>query len=140
MKIGGYGRAVAEPVGSFWGYHDRLFLCRMLHGVERAWLDFGRRFPSSTGSGHALARGSAPPSIQRDDGSWYGSWGCCFTYAGWFGIEGLVDSGEDPATSEPVQRACAFFKTSTSNGGWGEDFTSCFDKARGRRHAGLRRQ
>ena len=28
-------------------------------------------------------------SIQRDDGSWYGSWGCCFTYAGWFGIEGL---------------------------------------------------
>merc|ERR1719258_283366 len=42
----------------------------------------------------ALARGNAfLKSIQREDGSWYGSWGCCFTYAGWFGIEGLVDSG-----------------------------------------------
>ena len=79
----------------------------------------------------ALARGNAfLKSIQRADGSWYGSWGCCFTYAGWFGIEGLVDSGEDPSTSEPVQRACAFLlKHQRANGGWGEDFTSCFDKA-----------
>ena len=22
---------------------------------------------------------------QRPDGSWYGSWGVCFTYAAWFG-------------------------------------------------------
>lgn len=22
---------------------------------------------------------------QRGDGSWYGSWGVCFTYAAWFG-------------------------------------------------------
>ena len=22
---------------------------------------------------------------QRTDGSWYGSWGVCFTYAAWFG-------------------------------------------------------
>ena len=78
-----------------------------------------------------MARGNAfLKSIQRADGSWYGSWGCCFTYAGWFGIEGLVDSGEDPSTSEPVQRACAFLlKHQRANGGWGEDFTSCFDKA-----------
>lgn len=32
-------------------------------------------------------------SIQRQDGSWYGSWGCCFTYGTWFGVEGLVLSG-----------------------------------------------
>lgn len=25
-------------------------------------------------------------SIQREDGSWYGSWGVCFTYGTWFGI------------------------------------------------------
>ncbi|KAJ1455967.1 terpenoid cyclases/protein prenyltransferase alpha-alpha toroid [Pelagophyceae sp. CCMP2097] len=69
-------------------------------------------------------------SIQRPDGSWYGSWGCCFTYAAWFGIEGLVDSGEDTATSEPVRRACGFLlRHQLPNGGWGEDFTSCFDKA-----------
>jgi squalene/oxidosqualene cyclase-like protein len=79
----------------------------------------------------ALKRGNAfLRSIQRRDGSWYGSWGCCFTYAGWFGIEGLVDSGEDPLTSEPVRRACAFLlRHQRPNGGWGEDFTSCFDKA-----------
>ena len=29
-------------------------------------------------------------SAQRPDGSWYGSWGCCFTYGCWFGLEGLV--------------------------------------------------
>ncbi|KAK7856909.1 cycloartenol synthase [Quercus suber] len=28
--------------------------------------------------------------IQASDGSWYGSWGVCFTYGGWFGIKGLV--------------------------------------------------
>jgi squalene cyclase len=42
----------------------------------------------------------------------------------------LVDSGEDPKTSEPVARACAFLlRHQRPNGGWGEDFTSCFDKA-----------
>ena len=25
-------------------------------------------------------------SIQRSDGSWYGSWGVCFIYGTWFGI------------------------------------------------------
>ncbi|KAH8052091.1 oxidosqualene cyclase [Aureococcus anophagefferens] len=79
----------------------------------------------SMASNGALAR-----SRGRADGSWYGSWACCFTYAGWFGIEGLVDSGEDPKTSEPVARACAFLlRHQRPNGGWGEDFTSCFDKA-----------
>ena len=29
-------------------------------------------------------------SIQRPDGSWYGSWGVCFTYGTWFGIEALM--------------------------------------------------
>jgi squalene cyclase len=29
-------------------------------------------------------------SIQRPDGSWYGSWGVCFTYGIWFGVEALA--------------------------------------------------
>eukprot|EP01046_Picozoa_sp_COSAG06_P068233 COSAG06_NODE_18058_length_905_cov_73.593052_2_plen_105_part_00 len=33
-------------------------------------------------------------SAQRPDGSWYGSWGCCFTYGCWFGLEGLVAGAE----------------------------------------------
>ncbi|RWV77158.1 hypothetical protein GW17_00062061, partial [Ensete ventricosum] len=31
--------------------------------------------------------------IQQADGSWYGSWGVCFTYGTWFGVEGLVAAG-----------------------------------------------
>lgn len=32
------------------------------------------------------AGGSFIKSIQRNDGSWYGSWGVCFLYGTWFGI------------------------------------------------------
>jgi squalene/oxidosqualene cyclase-like protein len=68
-------------------------------------------------------------SIQRADGSWYGSWGCCFTYGTWFGVEGLVLSGE-PLGSDALSRACSFLLArQNANGGWGEDFTSCYDKA-----------
>ena len=68
-------------------------------------------------------------SIQRPDGSWYGSWGCCFTYGTWFGVEGLVLSGE-PNDSPSLKSACTFLLgTQNANGGWGEDFTSCYDKA-----------
>jgi len=67
-------------------------------------------------------------SIQRPDGSWYGSWACCFCYGCWFGIEGLVKAGE-PTSSEAILRCCQFLlKRQRKNGGWGEDFTSCYDK------------
>lgn len=56
-------------------------------------------------------------SIQRADGSWYGSWGCCFTYGTWFGVEGLVLSGE-PKHSDSLRRACAFLlDKQNANGG-----------------------
>lgn len=67
-------------------------------------------------------------SIQRDDGSWYGSWACCFTYGIWFGVEGLIKCGE-PLDSLCILDACQFLlKHQRPNGGWGEDFTSCYDK------------
>ena len=38
-------------------------------------------------------------------------------------------SGE-PAGSDHLRRACAFLLSKqNANGGWGEDFTSCYDKA-----------
>ena len=68
-------------------------------------------------------------SLQRDDGSWYGSWACCFCYGTWFGIEGLVKCGE-PLQSPCITKACDFLlQHQRANGGWGEDFTSCYDKA-----------
>lgn len=67
-------------------------------------------------------------SIQREDGCWYGSWACCFTYGCWFGVEGMIKCGEDQK-SPCIVKACQFLlKHQRSNGGWGEDFTSCYDK------------
>jgi cycloartenol synthase len=67
-------------------------------------------------------------SIQRSDGSWYGCWACCFTYGTFFGVEGLVKCGE-PLDSPCILQACEFLlKHQRPNGGWGEDFTSCYDK------------
>ncbi|KAG7348086.1 S-2,3-epoxysqualene cyclase [Nitzschia inconspicua] len=67
-------------------------------------------------------------SIQREDGSWYGSWACCFCYGIWFGVEGLIKCGE-PTDSPCITKACEFLlRQQRANGGWGEDFTSCYDK------------
>lgn len=78
----------------------------------------------------AVARGAKfIEDIQREDGSWYGCWGNCFTYGCWFGIEGLVTGGALPSSSKPIQR-CVEFLLSKQNddGGWGEDFSSCFNR------------
>eukprot|EP00934_Nitzschia_sp_Nitz4_P009040 Nitzschia sp. Nitz4//scaffold140_size61219//7444//10392//NITZ4_006431-RA/size61219-processed-gene-0.1-mRNA-1//1//CDS//3329536200//9030//frame0 len=78
---------------------------------------------------HSLEKGCAfLKSVQRADGSWYGNWACCFTYGIWFGVEGLIKSGE-PADSDCIEDACRFLlKHQRPNGGWGENFTSCYDK------------
>jgi squalene/oxidosqualene cyclase-like protein len=69
----------------------------------------------------AIERGKAfLLAQQRDDGSFEGSWGVCFTYGTWFGIEGLRVAGLS-TTSEPIQKACAFLiSKQLPDGGWGE--------------------
>jgi len=63
-------------------------------------------------------------SIQRDDGSWIGSWGICFTYGTWFGVEGLIAAGE-PLNSPHIVKACKFLVSKQrEDGGWGESFKS----------------
>lgn len=63
---------------------------------------------------------------QRPDGSWYGSWGICFTYAGMFALESLATQGETHANSERVKQACRFFLDKQGeDGGWGESYKSC---------------
>ncbi|VTJ69483.1 Hypothetical predicted protein [Marmota monax] len=66
---------------------------------------------------------------QRADGSWEGSWGVCFTYGTWFGLEAFACMGHtyrDGAACEEVSRACDFLLSRQMvDGGWGEDFESC---------------
>jgi lanosterol synthase len=63
---------------------------------------------------------------QLPDGSWYGSWGICFTYAGMFALESLASAGENYENSGRVRRACNFFlDKQMEDGGWGESYKSC---------------
>lgn len=63
---------------------------------------------------------------QRADGSWYGSWAICFTYAGMFALESLATQGETYQNSERVRKACHFFLDRVNeDGGWGESYRSC---------------
>jgi lanosterol synthase len=63
---------------------------------------------------------------QRKDGSWYGSWGICFTYAGMFALESLASVGETYENSDAVRRGCEFFLgKQMEDGGWGESYKVC---------------
>uniref|UniRef100_A0A8C8RZA0 Terpene cyclase/mutase family member n=1 Tax=Pelusios castaneus TaxID=367368 RepID=A0A8C8RZA0_9SAUR len=66
---------------------------------------------------------------QRADGSWEGSWGVCFTYGTWFGLEAfacLQHCYRNGAACREVTQACQFLVSKQlEDGGWGEDFESC---------------
>ena len=63
---------------------------------------------------------------QYPDGSWYGSWGICFTYAGMFALESLASVGETYPNSPRVAKACDFLASKQKDdGGWGESYRSC---------------
>ncbi|KAK2969244.1 hypothetical protein RJ640_003478 [Escallonia rubra] len=68
-------------------------------------------------------------STQLPDGSWYGSWGICYTYATWFGIKGLVTGGRTYEDSYRIRHACEFLLSKQlDSGGWGESYLSCQNK------------
>jgi lanosterol synthase len=63
---------------------------------------------------------------QRPDGSWYGSWGICFTYAGMFALESLASVGEIYTNNSRVKKACEFLLgKQRDDGGWGEHYKGC---------------
>lgn len=65
-------------------------------------------------------------SSQRNDGSWYGSWGVCFTYATMFALESLSLNNETYKNSHAVKKSCRFLlDRQMTDGGWGESFKSC---------------
>ncbi|CAN6595622.1 lanosterol synthase Erg7p [Trichomonascus vanleenenianus] len=65
-------------------------------------------------------------SFQRQDGSWYGSWGVCFTYATMFAIEALSTQGWTYHSCEEMRKGCDFLAShQEEDGGWCENFRSC---------------
>ncbi|WP_426747068.1 2,3-oxidosqualene cyclase [Myxococcus faecalis] len=65
---------------------------------------------------------------QREDGSWEGAWGVCFSYGTWFGVTGLVAAGasrEDPA----LRRAVRFLEEhQREDGSWSETLQGCRER------------
>lgn len=62
---------------------------------------------------------------QREDGSWYGSWGVCFLYAAWFALDAYISTGMTLETSHSMRRACLFILSKQrEDGSWGESYLS----------------
>ncbi|KAA8499368.1 Cycloartenol synthase [Porphyridium purpureum] len=95
-----------------------------------ALVAFQRHFPHHRKDeiADALARGAKfINSIQRADGSWYGSWAVCFTYGTWFGVEALVATGHALRDGcAELRLACEFLlsKQNADDGSWGESYLS----------------
>ncbi|RYP63791.1 hypothetical protein DL771_009124 [Monosporascus sp. 5C6A] len=65
-------------------------------------------------------------SYQRPDGSFYGNWAICFTYATMFALESLHSIGERYENSSHSKRACDFLiSKQREDGGWSESYKSC---------------
>lgn len=62
-------------------------------------------------------------SHQKLDGSWYGSWGICFTYASMFALESLASVGDSYKNSRASRRGCDFLiSKQRDDGGWSESY------------------
>ncbi|PSS20732.1 Lupeol synthase [Actinidia chinensis var. chinensis] len=66
---------------------------------------------------------------QNPDGSWYGCWGICYTYATWFAVEAFVACGMKYHNCLALRRACKFLlDKQLPEGGWGESYLSSVNK------------
>ncbi|KAF4403137.1 hypothetical protein G4B88_027908, partial [Cannabis sativa] len=57
-------------------------------------------------------------SRQEDDGSWYGSWGVCYTYATCCALKGLVAAGHSYHTAHSIRKASQGGKPHLVNTAW----------------------
>jgi lanosterol synthase len=97
-----------------------------------ALLDFQERFPNykTKSINSALSHGlTYIVNKQKDDGSWYGGWAVCFTYATWFSIEALRQGKahiDQSSQEQCINKATDFLlKKQMTDGGWGETYESC---------------
>lgn len=66
---------------------------------------------------------------QMPDGSWYGTWGVCFTYGTFFAVRGLKDAGRTYENCLSLRKACNFILSKQlPSGGWGESYLSSENK------------
>uniref|UniRef100_A0A7N0VL64 Terpene cyclase/mutase family member n=1 Tax=Kalanchoe fedtschenkoi TaxID=63787 RepID=A0A7N0VL64_KALFE len=66
--------------------------------------------------------------MQLPDGSWYGSWGVCFTYGTYYGIGGLAAAGRTYNNCSAIRKGAEFLLAKQcGDGGWGESHRSCPD-------------
>jgi squalene-hopene/tetraprenyl-beta-curcumene cyclase len=67
---------------------------------------------------------------QREDGSWYGRWGCNYLYGTWLSLSGLNAIGVD--MSQPwIQRSAEWLRScQNADGGWGETPESYSDQTK----------
>ena len=90
---------------------------------------FSKYYPTYRRSDIDEAVGGALKYIrhaQRPDGSWYGSWGICFTYAGMFALESFASVGQTYSNSDAVRQGCEFLLSKQrEDGGWGESYQGC---------------
>ena len=62
-------------------------------------------------------------SYQRPDGSFYGNWAICFTYAMMFALESFHSVGEHYDNSSASKKACDFLiSKQREDGGWSESY------------------
>ncbi|KAG0174988.1 Lanosterol synthase (Oxidosqualene--lanosterol cyclase) [Apophysomyces sp. BC1034] len=65
-------------------------------------------------------------NVQLEDGSWYGAWAICYTYAAMFALQSLASVGEFYENSEHARKGCDFLiSKQEADGGWGETYKSC---------------
>ncbi|PNP57105.1 hypothetical protein THARTR1_02947 [Trichoderma harzianum] len=63
---------------------------------------------------------------QKYDGSWYGSWGVCFTYASMFALQSMKAVGETYSNSQISRAGCDFLiSKQREDGGWSESYRAC---------------
>jgi len=101
----------------------------------RALCEFQEQYPTykTAEIEHSLLKGIGfIRGVQNQDGSWTGSWGVCFTYGTWFGVEALATAKDTVCSKEKyfleqdIRMGCEFLISKQNpDGGWGESYLSC---------------